>query len=30
VIEQLADELRVAPEGGREYLFVRLEYAGTA
>jgi len=30
VIEQLADELRVAPEGEREYLFVRLEYAGTS
>ena len=28
VIEQLADELRVAPEGEREYLHVRLEYAG--
>ena len=30
VIEQLADELRVAPEGEREYLHVRLEYAGSA
>jgi hypothetical protein len=28
VIEQLADELRVAPDGEREYLHVRLEYAG--
>ena len=28
VIEQLADELRVAPEGEREFLHVRLEYAG--
>ena len=28
VIEQLADELRVSPEGEREYLHVRLEYAG--
>ncbi len=27
VIEQLADELRVAPEGEREFLLVRLEYA---
>jgi hypothetical protein len=30
VIEQLADELTVAPEGEREYLLVRLEYAGTS
>ena len=30
VIEQLADELRVAPEGEREFLHVRLEYAGAA
>jgi serine/threonine-protein kinase RsbW len=30
VIEQLADELRVSPEGEREYLLVRLEYAGAA
>jgi serine/threonine-protein kinase RsbW len=30
VIEQLADELRVAPEGGQEFLHVRLEYAGAA
>ena len=30
VIEQLADELRVAPEGEHEYLHVRLEYAGAA
>ena len=30
VIEQLADELRVAPEGEREFLHVRLEYAGSA
>jgi len=28
VIEQLADELRVAPEGEQEFLHVRLEYAG--
>ena len=28
VIEQLADELRVAPEGEREFLHVRLAYAG--
>jgi hypothetical protein len=28
VIEQLADELRVSPEGEREFLHVRLEYAG--
>ena len=28
VIEQLADELRVSPEGDEEYLHVRLEYAG--
>jgi serine/threonine-protein kinase RsbW len=30
VIEQLADELRVSPEGEREFLHVRLEYAGAA
>jgi len=30
VIEQLADELRVAPEGEQEFLHVRLEYAGAA
>jgi hypothetical protein len=29
VIEQLADELTVAPEGGDEYLLVRLAYAAT-
>jgi len=28
VIEQLADELRVAPDGEQEFLHVRLEYAG--
>jgi hypothetical protein len=28
VIEQLADELRVSPEGEREFLHVRLEYVG--
>ena len=26
VIEQLADELRVTPEGEREFLHVRLAY----
>ena len=30
VIEQLADELAVAPEGDGEYLVVRLAYAATA
>jgi hypothetical protein len=30
VIEQLADELRVAPDGEQEFLHVRLEYAGAA
>jgi hypothetical protein len=30
VIEQLADELSVAPEGTDEYLLVRLAYAATA
>ena len=29
VIEQLADELTVSPEGGEEYLLVRLAYAAT-
>ena len=29
VIEQLADELTVSPEGGEEYLHVRLAYAAT-
>ena len=28
VIEQLADELSIAPEGEREFLNVRLAYAG--
>jgi serine/threonine-protein kinase RsbW len=30
VIEQLADELKVAPEGEGEFLHVRLAYAATA
>jgi hypothetical protein len=30
VIEQLADELTVSPEGDGEFLHVRLEYAATA
>src|ERR1700755_3264281 len=29
VIEQLADDLRVAPEEEGEFLLVRLEYAGS-